>query len=212
MKTKAPAILFFVIIMSLSAICRVSAVTELVTNGGFETGDFTGWTQSGDTAGTSVETVDPNSGTYSAFFGPTGDLGFISQDLNTTANATYTLTFFLKDENNESEEQFAAETIAAAEVFQVFWNGALIDEIDVPPDTSPSVFTQFTFNALLATGPTTTLEFGFRNDPSYWDIDDISVTAEGGGGSGVPESFSTLWLALPIAGMIALLRLRKATA
>ena len=61
-----------------------------VNNGGFETGDFTDWTQFGDTtfngvcsAGTCPDGETPFAGNFSAFFGPVGDTGGIYQDITT---------------------------------------------------------------------------------------------------------------------------------
>jgi hypothetical protein len=44
-----------------------AAQANIVTNPGFETGDFTGWTLSGDTSFTFVEGFFPHSGSFSAF-------------------------------------------------------------------------------------------------------------------------------------------------
>src|SRR5262249_25131594 len=56
----------------------VGAAGNLV-NGGFETGDFTGWDLSGNTGFTGVSAINPHSGTYAAFLGPIGSLGFLCQ-------------------------------------------------------------------------------------------------------------------------------------
>jgi hypothetical protein len=69
-------------------------------------------------------------------------------------------------------------------------------------------YTQFAFTGLLATGSTTALQFGFRHDPAGWSFDDVSVTLNTAP-SGVPEIFSTLWLALPLAGMLGFSLLRR---
>jgi hypothetical protein len=60
----------------------------LVTNDGLETGDFTGWTQSGNTSFTSVDLGLGHSGSYGAKFGPAG-IGTISQNIITTPGQTY---------------------------------------------------------------------------------------------------------------------------
>src|SRR5437763_12768139 len=90
--------LSFLALISLCFINRASA-QELIVNGGFETGDFTGWTQSGNTGFTAV-TNNPggaHSGTFYASFGPVGSLGFITQTAATTAGSTYTLNYLLSN-------------------------------------------------------------------------------------------------------------------
>jgi hypothetical protein len=75
------------------------ASANFVTNGGFETGDFTGWTQFGNTAATGVfadATLMPV-GTFLAFFGPIGSTGGITQTVGAAPSAALTLSFALRD-------------------------------------------------------------------------------------------------------------------
>jgi hypothetical protein len=82
----------------------VASAANLVVNGGFETGDFTGWTQSGDTSSTFVESFFVHSGNFAATFGPIFSLGFLSQTLTTTAGTGYTISFWFASNGIETRE------------------------------------------------------------------------------------------------------------
>ena len=186
-----------ILVTLVGAVWLIStASANLVVNPGFETGNFTGWTQSGNTSFTGVSATSAHSGSFGAFFGPIGSNGFISQDLVTVADATYDLTFWLTNSPPTLLNHFEAS-----------WNGSVIST-SVPDNAAAFPYTQFLFTGLLATGSSTALEFGFQNDLGFWEFDDVSVTLNTAP-SGVPEAFSTLWLALPLAGMLGFSLLRR---
>ena len=136
----------------------------LVQNGGFETGNFTGWTETGATTYMSVvsgNTSFVHSGTYGVRAGPYKSLSYLSQTLPTSPGQSYLLSFWLSNPTGGSAEQFQAS-----------WNGTTIYNITNPASFS---WTQFTFR-VNATGAGTVLQFGFRNDPYYFGLDDVSVT------------------------------------
>ena len=84
---------------------------NLVTNCGFETGDFTGWTTTPAAIGSDfgVDPVNPNSGSFEAFFEATVPpfLDTISQSISTIAGQTYDISFFLENEG-PPQNQFIA--------------------------------------------------------------------------------------------------------
>jgi hypothetical protein len=144
------------------------AKADLVLNGGFEDGDFTGWTKSANfysfttfvTA--NVDGFTPNSGSYFAALGAVGSDQYLSQSLATTVGQTYQLSYALAS-NDSFTNDFSASVGGVT----------LFSQTDIAGTGSYSTYT-FDFTA---TTSSTTLQFGFRDDPGYLALDSVSVTA-----------------------------------
>jgi hypothetical protein len=137
-----------------------SASADFVINGGFETGDFTGWTLSGNTSFTGVTTGNAHGGQWVAFSGPDGPLGALSQYVPTTPGTTYTLTYFLRSDGRSPNE------------FRATFGDRTIDLTDLPA----SGYTRGTL-AFTATDLSTLVRFDFRNDNGVFFLDDVGVSA-----------------------------------
>lgn len=173
---------------SLAASAVLTAQANLIANGGFETGDFTDWTPSGNTANIGIDDLYyVHSGNYGAYLGAIGTLGYLSQTITTTPGQDYDLSFWLLSDGGTPNE------------FTVLWNGnAIFDQTDLPA----SNWQQYTFD-LVATSASTTLSLGFQNDPLYFGLDDISVNPS----SAVPDTATTAaLLGMALAGLAGLRR------
>jgi len=175
---------------ALAASVAAYAVPNSVSNGGFETGDFTGWTQFGDTSFSGVDTFAPQAGTYGAFFGPS-NAGGISQTLATTGGRSYLVEFWLQNEAD-------VHSTATPNSFTFNWDGGPTEM--VLADAPAFGYTHHSF-VLPATSATTNLSFAFEHVPAFWDLDSVSAT--------VPEPGSLALVALA-GSLVALARRRRA--
>jgi VCBS repeat-containing protein len=129
----------------------------IAVNGGFETGDLTGYSASG-------VSVDPlfiggEFGNYSARLSGSG---FLEQDAPTTAGQHYIVSFYV-----------AGDSDASTDALTVYWDGA-----QILAQTNVALgFTQYTFDLVGdSSDPTTQLFFDFGTDGTGMFVDQISIT------------------------------------
>ena len=171
-------ILLSLTILTLACGTASADVINLVTNGSFEQGtlgigSFTGWTTNADGVSTYVDSDgltgnlygDATNGLWSAFFGQTAALGgaFISENLATTANSVYVLSFDLANSNQggPAVNSFAV-SIAGTPVFTIG---------DVSDQNYVHEWYSFT-----ASGSVTSLQISASNDNGYFDLDNVAVS------------------------------------
>jgi hypothetical protein len=195
--------------IALAALCSGrSEAANLVANPGFETGDFTGWTVTGD--GILIDSTFPNTGTYDAAFSAlTTDHnpGVLSQTLATTAGQSYTLSFALLDEAGFSGDSFIVKLGAFTQT--------ITGDEAAPPGDLPSLYAaeSFTVPGADISGASTVLSFEGLNFPNIgidWNLDDVSVTGAAVPGVPEPSAGALLLAALGVClGLVPMTRRRK---
>jgi hypothetical protein len=158
----------------LVAAAPALAAGNLVGNGSFETGDFTGWTQFGDTGASFVDfaIVDNSTdGIYQASFGPIA-VGGIEQTIASTAHH-YIVSFDLANDSGA-------------------FNSVAFGGLTLLGTVGNQLFTHYNFDVHTSANPT--LSFSFQNEAFFYALDNVGVEALVGG---VPESAT--W-AMLIAG------------
>jgi hypothetical protein len=182
-------------ILLLSILGNRAKADSLIVNGGFETGDFSGWTQSGNTGFTGVTNgaFAGNSGAHSGKFwaslGPVGSDGFLMQQsaISTTFGGAYTLQFWLSSDGGTPNN------------FSVSFDGTSLLSLTNIPDQN---WTSYTFKNVVANTTSSNLTIGFQNNPGYLGLDDVSLT------SAVPLPKSA-WAGAILLGGFGLLKLRR---
>jgi hypothetical protein len=187
-------------------VCNIAG--NEVLNCAFQTGNFAGWTLSGNTnnPGGNYYGVD----TFDAYPGPPPSVygAYLSQDeidggenplnlsqtLATIAGDTYQITFYLMQDtapvpgyNHSFDATFGATTL-----------------LDLLNPATSGVWTEYTFSET-ATAASTALNFAVVNDDNYWSFDDASVVNTTA--AAVPEPAG--WLLLLTVCVVCALAVRR---
>jgi hypothetical protein len=142
---------------------------NLLVNGSFETGDFTGWNTANLNAtgvvGSGFDGWPAEDGNDFVAMGNVGSDGEIAQTFADTAGQSLTVSFYQGSDG------------ATPNDFSAYFDGVLLTSQVNAPDQRPN----YTFYSFTVTGTgSDTIAFFERNDPAYGALDNVSVT-------GVPE-------------------------
>jgi hypothetical protein len=146
-----------------------TAAGNLVTNGGFETGSFSGWNTIPASSGSDFVVgagAAAHSGIFGAEFGGTtaGAYDTITQTLTTVPGQQYTFDYWLANAGGPNNG------------FRVMWGSTVVQDL---VDSSAFAYTHYTFT-VTATSTSTTISFAGYQVPSFYYLDDVSVTGVGG--------------------------------
>lgn len=182
--------------MAALVVSASAAHADLLTNGSFESGDFTGWTEGGNFEFSQVATgpfydyAGAQDGAFYGTFGPVGSDASLSQTFSDSPGATLTVSFWINAVGDAPSD------------FAVLFNSeTIVDAID------PSLNGWTMFSGTFTATGSDTIQLLVRDDPGYIAFDNFSVT-EGGA---VPEPISIALFGAGLAGLGATRRRKSAS-
>lgn len=182
---------FYALVFALGLFSfEVSANSNLVVNGDFETGDSLGWTKSGSL----LDWISsPYQGTVSQgnyawqYDAYPNNPAYINQTLNTIAGTEYTLSFDTMVYGGSPNN------------FSISVGGSLLYSFNNSPDYSWKTNVVY----FTATSGNEVLSVGGASEPLWVEVDNVSVTA-----AAVPEPSALSLLAIGLGGL-AMIRRRR---
>ncbi len=139
---------------------QTTCACTVLNNGGFESGSFSGWTTFGDTSFSGITTgAVVHSGLQTAFFGPVGDTGGISQVVPAAAGSPVVVSFWYQ--SSGSPQSFSVDL-------------GPINLFSVTNDTTHGTWSEFSIPVVCPVA-NPVLKFTFRDDPAFIFLDDVRV-------------------------------------
>jgi hypothetical protein len=188
---------FLVLVVAMVILDAVGQTrADLIVNGGFETGDFAGWTINANSTAvvSNHDNFLPHSGQYFAILGNYPGLGMLSQDISDTAGQNYDLSMWVGSDGNRPNE------------FKVEWNNTVLyDQTNLPDTRSNSdQYNLWSFTVAGTGSDTLTL---FEESRNFLALDDVSLSPKAA--SAVPEPSNLTLFCMASVGFAALARVRR---
>lgn len=190
--------LLAVIAAGFLALPFAAQATNLILNGGFETGDLTDWSLSPNNCCTGVTSSEAYLGSYSFENGnENSQYTYLTQQITDAIGTNYQLSFWLlafgDSSNGGSALTYGVQPSLLPDPSVTLTN----------PDTG-GAWTHYTMN-FSGTG-TDIISFGGYDNPGYWFLDNVSVSAV----TAVPEPPTLALFGLGLLGIGIMNRKRKA--